>query len=90
MPETVDIRTQIAVTVDEAAGLLGISRSKLFPLVTAGVIRSFKIGRARRIPVREIDAFIERQAQLASSPLGSAGFEDRRHVGPLAQVSLHA
>ena len=52
---------RLAVTVSEAASMLGVSRAKLYPLITSGEIRSLKIGKCRRVPVREIESFIDRQ-----------------------------
>lgn len=46
------------LTVAEAAMMLGLGRSVTYKLVMSGSIRSFKIGRSRRIPQSAIDAFI--------------------------------
>ena len=61
-----NISERLAVTVSEAAHMLGLSRAKLYPMVTRGEIPSFKVGRARRVPVREVESFMERQLQLVS------------------------
>lgn len=42
---------RIAVDVETAAEMLGISRASLYPLVMAGDIPSFKVGRRRLVPV---------------------------------------
>lgn len=52
---------RLVVTVSEAASMLGLSRAKLYPLISSGEIRSLKIGKCRRVPVRELESFIERQ-----------------------------
>jgi excisionase family DNA binding protein len=57
------IPERLAVTVSEAAHMLGISRAKLYPMISSGEIRSFKVGTSRRVPVREVEAFMERQLQ---------------------------
>ena len=49
------------LTVSEAAHVMGVSRSLLYQRVLSGEIASFKIGRARRIPVEAIDEFIARE-----------------------------
>lgn len=49
----------LLVTVAEAADLLGIGRSKLYELISAGTIRTVCIGRARRVPVASLDEFID-------------------------------
>jgi len=48
------------VNVREAAAFLAISRAKLYQLLDAGDIRFAKIGRARRIPRKELRAYAER------------------------------
>lgn len=48
------IDARIAVDVDTAAEMLGISRGALYPLVMAGDVPSFKIGRRRLVPVEAL------------------------------------
>ena len=50
---------RLLVTVEAAAQRLGLSRGTVYPLVLSGDIPSIKIGRARRIPVDELEAWIE-------------------------------
>ncbi len=50
-PET---HQPIAVGPDDAARLIGIGRSKLYELLSDGVIPSVKIGTRRVIPVRAL------------------------------------
>ncbi len=45
---------RIAVDVETAAEMLGISRAALYPLVIAGVVPSFKVGRRRLVPVARL------------------------------------
>ena len=45
--------------VDEAAGLIGIGRTKTYELVASGQLRSVLIGRARRIPADALAEFVE-------------------------------
>jgi excisionase family DNA binding protein len=59
------------LTVAQAAAILGIGRSLAYMLVSTGKIRSFKIGRSRRIPLSALDDFIE--TQLADQSEGDAG-----------------
>ena len=51
---------RLAYSVEEAADLLGIGRTVMFHLVTAGEVGSFKIGRRRLVPRDAIDSYIER------------------------------
>ena len=46
------------LTVAEAATILRLGRTLVYELVLRGELASVKIGRARRIPVSAIDAFI--------------------------------
>jgi excisionase family DNA binding protein len=55
--------TQIAsepllVTVEDAARMLAVHRSKIFPLLMSQRIKSLKIGRSRRIPMDSLRQFI--------------------------------
>lgn len=58
-----DIPARLAVTVNEAAKMLGLSRAKIYPLISNGEIPSLKIGKCRRVPVRELESFIDRQLE---------------------------
>ncbi len=48
------------LTPEQAAQVLGCGRSHMFRLIAAGEIRSIKVGRLRRIPVGEVEQYIER------------------------------
>ena len=50
----------LLVSVDEAAGMLGIGRTTLYELIRRGDVRPIRIGRCVRIPQRELEAFVER------------------------------
>ncbi|PVZ93846.1 DNA-binding protein [Amnibacterium flavum] len=47
-------------TPAEAASLLRISRSKFYELLTAGEIRSVKIGQSRRVRRTDLEEYVER------------------------------
>ena len=52
-----------AVSINEACEALGVSRTTMWRLLTAGELGSFHVGRRRLIAVDELDRFIaERQA----------------------------
>lgn len=53
---------RLLLRVDEAATATGISRAKLFELIASGDLPSIKVGRARRIPVDALKAWIAGQA----------------------------
>ncbi|MCE3002435.1 MAG: helix-turn-helix domain-containing protein [Xanthomonadaceae bacterium] len=48
---------RIAVSPAEAGQLLGISRAKVFLLISGGELPSFKIGKLRRVRVEDVRAF---------------------------------
>lgn len=50
------------VDTDQAAALLGVSRSLMKQLLASGEMPSQKIGSLRRIAVSDIDAFVARRA----------------------------
>lgn len=52
--------TPITVRVPEAARLLGISRSRIYELITSGDIETVKLGRATLVPVAGLHALIDR------------------------------
>ncbi|MGE3271202.1 MAG: helix-turn-helix domain-containing protein [Chloroflexota bacterium] len=57
----------LLLTPQQAAAQLGLSRATVYTLLRKGLcgspggLRSIKIGSATRIPLSEIEAFIERQ-----------------------------
>jgi excisionase family DNA binding protein len=55
----------IAYKPNEAARLMGISERKLDELIATKQIRSFKIGKSRRITLDAINAFIKKAEQEA-------------------------
>jgi excisionase family DNA binding protein len=56
---------RLIVTVEEAADILSLSRSKIYSLIRSGKIRALKIGRSRRIPVAELQRFVELELAAA-------------------------
>lgn len=48
-----------AVSVEEAARLLSLSRTSLYELLDAGCIRSLKVGSRRLIPTAALDEFLD-------------------------------
>lgn len=63
-----DFTNRLAVTVPEAAQCLAISESKVYQLLAARQIMSFKIGRCTRIAIAELQRFI---AKLEAEQEGS-------------------
>jgi excisionase family DNA binding protein len=56
----------IVVTPLVAGALLSLGQTRLYELIDSGELESFKAGRSRRITMKSITAYIERQ--LAAEP----------------------
>ena len=69
---------KLLLTPAEAALCLGIGRSKLYELLSAGVIASIHIGNCRRIPVQALDAFVTALEE------GRGDGSRTQYVGPAA------
>lgn len=53
----------LAVSVEEAARVVGYSRSGVYELIASGDLKAFKLGRRRLILMTELKAWIERAAK---------------------------
>lgn len=51
----------LLVTAEEAARRLGLSRSRVYLLMSSGELESLKMGRSRRVPVQALEAFVAQQ-----------------------------
>lgn len=51
-------RSRLLLTVPEAAEALGLSRSKLYELITRRAVRSVRIDGSRRVPVEALEAYV--------------------------------
>jgi excisionase family DNA binding protein len=49
---------RLLFTVDDAASVLQIGRTRVFGLISNGVLASVKIGRSRRIRRRDLEAYV--------------------------------
>ena len=49
--------TRLLFTVPEAAEALAISRSKLYELLAAGLVRSVRIDGSRRVPLEALETY---------------------------------
>ncbi|PFG75150.1 helix-turn-helix domain-containing protein [Tepidiforma thermophila] len=58
---------RLTCTVEEAARLLGISRTLAYRLVKSGKLPSFKVGKRRLIPVTAVETFIAEQLSSANA-----------------------
>ncbi|EPM7245723.1 helix-turn-helix domain-containing protein [Pseudomonas aeruginosa] len=53
----------LSVGVEEGARLIGVARSMFYEILARGEVESFKLGRRRLVLVRDLEAFINRQAR---------------------------
>ena len=53
---------------EEAAEALAVGRDRIYELIGSGRLRSVKLGRSRRIPAAELEAFVE-ELSRGESPL---------------------
>ena len=54
----------LAVSPAEAARMMSLGRTKLYELLAADELKSFKLGTRRLIRVSEIEAFLDRLADV--------------------------
>lgn len=51
-----------ALTIDNAARFSGLSRSRIYELMGAGDLKSFKVGNRRMIMLNDMKAFLDKAA----------------------------
>lgn len=56
---------RIAISVEEAARMVGLSRAAFYPIVMAGDVPSVKVGARRLVPMNALREWMDRQ--LASA-----------------------
>lgn len=60
-------------TPAQVSALLQLSRTKTYQLIADGEIGSVFIGRCRRVPAADLEAFIHARRAVADTELGAAG-----------------
>jgi excisionase family DNA binding protein len=58
---------QLLLRPEDAANSIGVSRAKFFGLLASREIKSIKIGRSRRVPVAELQAWVAREIERQSA-----------------------
>lgn len=58
---------RLVLTVEEAADRLGIGRTLMYALVSAGEVESVRIGRLRRVPTDALDDYVLRLRTLGGA-----------------------
>lgn len=64
--------SRLLLTVPEAATVLGISRSKLYELMTRRVVQSVRIDKMRRVPVEALEAYVADLLAEEDSPYAAS------------------
>ncbi|MGQ0826748.1 MAG: helix-turn-helix domain-containing protein [Actinomycetota bacterium] len=67
MTDSVQTNGRLVCTVDEAAGLLGISRTLAYELVGRGALPAVRLGRRIVVPLAALDALLQ-QANPQPAP----------------------
>jgi excisionase family DNA binding protein len=63
---------RLLLTVPEAAAALAISRSKLYELLAAGIVRSVRIDGSRRVPAEALETYVARLIDQEGATDGAA------------------
>lgn len=63
-PSPTESRPRLMFSVEGAAELLSISRTRIFALIKAGEIRSSRIGRLRRIPADSLVEYVDQLTRV--------------------------
>lgn len=64
--EQAHLVTPLSVSVEDAARIVGYSRSGVYELIGSGDLKAFKLGRRRLILMTELKAWIERAAKVGT------------------------
>ena len=62
---------QLLLKVDEAADRIGVSRSMVYKLIATGELPRVKVGRSLRIPVGELDRWLNQKLASAGIVLAN-------------------
>jgi excisionase family DNA binding protein len=62
---------KLLLSMDEAAYALSCGKSKVYALIEAGEIVSFKVGGLRRVPVASLESYVARRVAQASGRAGA-------------------
>lgn len=56
----------LSVSVEDAARIVGFSRSSIYELIAKGEVKTFKIGRRRLVLMTELKSWVERAAGIGA------------------------
>jgi excisionase family DNA binding protein len=71
MTTDITAAVRLVLTVEEAADRLGIGRTLMYALITAGEVESVRIGRLRRIPANALEKYVDGLRRWPADPCGS-------------------
>lgn len=79
---------RMLLTVEEAAEVIGIGRTKAFELIAIGAIESVRIGASRRVPRAAVGEYVERlRVEANERKTEAAGSIGQRTTGARASSS---
>lgn len=58
---------RLLCTVMDASSALSLSRSKVYELINAGMLPTVHVGRSIRLPVADLESFVQRQMSKTSN-----------------------
>jgi excisionase family DNA binding protein len=59
--KTIQAASKLLYTPEDVAELLSMSRTRVYALLRSGLIGSIKEGRARLVPLSELEAYVQRR-----------------------------
>lgn len=65
-PDNARAPARLSYNVTDAIAATGLTRSRLYELIAAGELQSFRVGRRRMITARALEAFIARMERDAT------------------------
>ena len=66
-PLNADERVQLLLRPEEGANAIRVSRARFYELMASGAIKSIKIGRSRRVPVSELQRWVDEEVGRQTS-----------------------
>jgi excisionase family DNA binding protein len=71
-PNSIALEAPLVASPNQAMRTIQVSRKKLYELINAGKLESYREGKSRRITVKSINAYIERRLAAEAARRGRA------------------
>lgn len=71
--DSVPLSQRLLLRPEEVAAILGLGRSTIYELLRSGELSAVHIGRATRIPARDLDRWIEQHSSGSANGANGAG-----------------